>query len=240
MTISTSYTFTATAQGIIRMGLQLTGVLAAGQEPDAAQMIMGMDFLNIGIKALQNEGIELEVLERTTTTLVSGQASYTLAADTLDVDPRGAYVSNGNVDLPMLPISRAAYMALSQKQTQSQPTQFYVEKGTINQDVTVFLYPVPDSTWNNFTVARVRLLRDATTVGDNLDFPAKYMRTLAYMVGADLAMHYGLAEKAEALRKRYEGKDGDGGEKAKALGDDQEHGPVSFRPSYGIRFGGRY
>lgn len=237
MTISSSYNFTATAQGIIRMGLQLVGVLQAGTEPDAGQMVMGMDFLNIGVKALQNEGIELEVVERTTTILTAGTASYTLAADTIDVDPRGAYVTNASgVDLTMLPMSRAEYMALSQKTTQGQPTQFYVEKGTSANTVTVYLYLVPDSTWNTFTVARIRLLRDATTLDDTLDFPSRYMKTLSYMVGADFALHYGLAEKHEQLRRVYEGKDGDGGEKAKAINNDQEHGPVSFRPSYGIRF----
>jgi len=234
MTISSSYSFTASSQSIIRMGLQFVGVLTAGSEPDAGQMTMGLDLLNVGIKALQNEGIELEAMERVTTALVAGQAPYTLAADTLDVDPRGAYASNGSVDLQMLPISRAQYMILSQKSTQSQPTQFYVEKGTINQSVTVYLYPVPDSTWTSFTVARVRLLRDATTLSDTLDFPAKYMRTLAYMVGADFALHYGLGAKQDALRGLYET------EKRRAIGDDQEHGPVVFRPSYGIRFGGRY
>lgn len=229
MTISANYSFTATAQGVIRMGLQLVGVLQAGSEPDAGQMAIGMDFLNIGIKSLQNEGIELECVERLTTALVNGQASYTLPADTLDVDARGAYVSNSTTDLPMLPMARAEYMAISLKTVQSQPTQFYVEKGTSAQDVTVFLYPVPDGNWATFTVARVRLLRDATALSDTLDFPAKYMKSLAYMVGADLALHYGLAPKHDTLRKLFEL------EKGRAIGDDQEHGPVVFRPSYGIR-----
>lgn len=232
MTISSNYSFTASAQSILRMGLQMVGVLSAGQEPDAAQMTMGMDFLNIGIKGLQVEGIELEAMERFTTPLIAAQASYLLPADTQDIDPRGAYVSNtAGVDLPMLPISAAQYMALSLKTTQSQPTEFYVERGTSAQDITVYLYPVPDGNWSTMTLRRYRLLRDATALSDNLDFPSIYMKTLAYMVAADFALHYGIPGKADQMRQLYET------EKTRVIDNDQERGPVRFMPSYGIRFG---
>ena len=233
MTISSSYTFTSTGQDIIRMALQLVGVLEAGTQPDAGQMALGMDFLNIGIKDLQNDGIELEVTERVTTALVTGTQSYVLAADTLDVDTRGAYVTGNGVNLPMIPMARAQFMELSLPMIQSQPTQFYVERGTSAQNVTVFLYPVPDGNWTTFTVCRIRLLRDVTTVGDTLDFPAKYMKTLAYMVGADFALHYGKGEKHGMLRGLL------GSTKERAIDDDQEKGPIKFVPSYGISFRGR-
>lgn len=229
MSISPDYSFTASAQSIIRMGLQFVGVLQAGTEPDAGQMAIGMDFLNIGIKSLQNEGVELEAQERTTTTIVNGQQSYILAADTQDVDPRGAYVTGNGTNLPMIPMARAQFMALSLPTVQSQPTQFYVERGTSAQDVTVFLYPVPDGNWQSFTVGRVRLLRDAGTLSNTLDFPSAYMKTLAYMVGADLALHYGFAAKHDSIRRLFEL------EKGRAIGNDQEKGPVTFVPSYGIK-----
>lgn len=227
MTTSANAAFDLSRDQIIRVAFQLVGVLEAGKDPDANQTAMASDLLNMGLKALQNDGIILRTVERTTTTLVAGTAQYSLASDTLDVDDRSVYVTSGTTDLRIEPISRGEYMELSNKATQGQPTQFYIERGVA---VSMFLYPTPDASWATITYPRVRLLRDMDTGAVTADLPSKYLKYVAYMLASDLALHHGLLPKYQALRTEA------ATEKERAVSDDTERGPVSFRPSYGLRF----
>jgi hypothetical protein len=191
---------------------------------------MASDLLNVNLKALQNKGIILRALEQSTTTLVIGQAKYTLAADTLDIDANSVYVTSGTVDLRLTPISRGQYMELSLKAVQGQPTQFYVEKGT---SLSVYLYPVPDGSWTSVTFPRVRLLRDMDSGGVTEDLPSKYLKSVIYTLASDLALHHGLLPRYQILRGTAESETED------AVMDDTERGPIRFVPHYGRNFGRR-
>lgn len=231
MTTSTSASFDLTRDGIIRTSYQLVGVLEAGKQPDAGQLAMASDFLNLGLKALQNDGIILRTLEQATTTLTAGVAKYTLAADTLDVDDRSFYATTGTTDLRLEQISRGQYMELSLKAITGQPTKFYVEK---TETVAFYLYPTPDANWTSVTYPRVRLLKDMDTGGVTADLPSKYLKYVTYMLAADLALHHGLLPRYQLLKQTSEE------EKVRAVNDDTERGPVRFRASYGINFGRRW
>lgn len=235
MTTSANSSFDLSRDQIIRSAYQLVGVLEAGKRPDANQLEMASDFLNMGLKALQNDGIILRTLEQSTTTLVAGQAQYTLAADTLDVDDRSFYVTSGTglarTDLALKQISRGMYMELSLKAIQGQPTQFYVEK---TDTVSVYLYPTPDANWTSVTYPRVRLLRDMDTGAVTTDLPSKYLMYVTYMLAATLALHHGLLPRQQILMGQAQM------EKQRCLNDDTERGPVAFRPSYGLNFGRRW
>lgn len=231
MTTSANAAFDLSRDQIIRTAFQLVGVVAAGTEPDANQVAMASDLLDLSLKALQNDGIILRTLEQSTTTLVAGQAKYTLASDTLDVDDRSVYVTSGTTDLRLESISRGQYMELSSKTVQGQPTQFYVEK---TSTVSVYLYPTPDSSWTSVTFPRVRLLRDMDTGGVTADLPSKYLRSVVYTLAADLALHHGLLPKYQMLLEQA------GVETVRAEQDDTERGPIRFTARYGINFGRRF
>lgn len=235
MTTSANASFDLSRDQIIRVAYQLVGVLEAGKRPDANQLEMASDLLNMGLKALQNDGIILRTLEQATTTLVAGTAQYTLASDTLDVDDRSFYVTSGSgvnrTDLRLSQISRGQYMELSLKAIQGQPTQFYVEK---TDTVSFYLYPTPDANWTSVTYPRVRLLRDMDTGSVTADLPSKYLNYVTYMLAASLALHHGLLPRQQLLAAQAQA------EKVRALNDDTERGPVSFRPDYGLRFGRRW
>lgn len=231
MTTSANASFDLSRDQIIRVAYQLVGVLEAGKNPDANQLAMASDLLNMGLKALQNDGIILRALEQATTTLVAGTAKYTLASDTLDIDDRSFYVTTGTTDLKLQQISRGQYMELTAKDIQGQPTQFYVEKA---ETVSFYLYPTPDSGWTSVTYPRVRLLKDMDTGAVTTDLPSKYLKYVTYMLAADLSLHHGLLPRYQLMQETAQA------EKTRALNDDTERGPVSFRPIYGLRFGGRY
>lgn len=232
MTISANYTFDLTRDSIIRVAYQLVGVLEAGREPDVNQVTLATDLMGLELDAFQSEGVSLRHLERTTTTLTAGTAQYTLAADTLDVDPGTIYVTDrSGGDLPVELIPRHRYMAIVTKTTQGQPTQMYVEKG---QTFSFFLYPVPDSSWTSITYPRIRLRRDMDSGSVTADVARKYLKALAFLLAADLAFHHGLLEKEGALRARGEAALG------KAEADDTERGNTRFVPDVGIQFWSRH
>lgn len=235
MTVSANASFDLSRDAIIRSAYQLCGVVPAGQQPDGNQIAMASDFLNMGLKALQSDGIILRTIERTTTTLTAGTAQYTCASDTLDVDDRTVYVTSGTgtatTDLRLEPISRGMYMELSLKAVQGQPTQIYVEKGAA---VSFFLYPTPDANWASVTYPRVRLLRDMDTGTVTPDLPSKYLKYVTYMLATDLALHHGLLPRHGVLAEQA------AMEKERAVQDDTERGPVRFIATGGRRFRGRF
>lgn len=234
MAVSPNASFDMSRDSIIRVAFQLVGVVAAGTQPDANQIAMASDLLNMGLKSLQNDGIILRTIDRTTTTLVGGTAQYTCASDTLDIDDRSVYVTTGTTgttqetDLALRPISRGMYMELSLKAVQGQPTQIYVEKGAA---VSFFLYPTPDANWTSVTYPRVRLLRDMDTGSVTPDLPSKYLKYVTYMLAADLALHHGLMPKYQALAVTA------ADEKNRATNDDTERGPIRFVVGGGRRWG---
>lgn len=230
MTTSLNASFDLNRDSIIRVAYQLVGVLGAGKQPDANQIEMASDFLNLALKALQNDGIILRTLEQETIALISGTAKYTLASDTLDVDDRSVYVTSGTTDLRLEQISRGMYMELSLKGALGQPTQFYVEK---TDTVSIFLYPTPDGNWPTLTLPRVRLLRDMDTGAVTADLPSKYGQYVAYTLAASLALHHGLLPRYGVLRGFADA------EKERAVQDDTERGPIRFVPSYGRHFNRR-
>ncbi len=221
MTISANSSWDLGGDGICTLAYQL--VLGAEVQVSANQLSMGRTLLNMTCKALQNEGVELRTRERYTQTLTAGTAEYSTPSDTLDVLSPGAFVSSSDgVDLPLETRSMADYMALTVKTTQSQPTQMYVERGTVDGDVTITLYPVPDSNWASITYPRVRLLRDFDAGDVTGDFPTKYIKALTYGVATDIAESAGLAEKVKRMRQAFEL------EKSRAILDDGEKGPSRF------------
>lgn len=225
MAISSNAVFDLQRDQIIATAYKLCGV----SDPEAAQVSLGSDLLNVGLKALQNEGIVLRTVERYTQTLTSGTAQYTAPTDTLDIDsPAYVTLSATTTDYVLTQISRDDYMEISDKTTSGSPTSIYVEKGS--SGIVFRLYPTPDTTVTSITYARIRLLRDADTGTVTMDLPSKYLKTLIYMLATELSLHLGMLDRYELLESKYRY------EKDLAVSDDVERGPIRFIPRYGRRF----
>lgn len=227
MTVSANAVFDLQRDAIIKLALQLCGVLEAGGSPDAGMIELGGNLLNVGLRALQNEGILLQSVGRYTQTLTSGTATYTAPADTLDVNGVAYVTSSSGNDLMLTTIPKDRYMEISDKTTGGQPTEIYVEKGSLG--VQFLLYPVPDANWTNITYTRIRLLRDLDTGSVTPDLPSKYLRTLTFMLATDLSLHLGSLDKYQALRTEYTEA------KKDALNADGEKGSVRFVVETGRR-----
>jgi len=226
MAISTSYAWNPSRDEIIRSALRLVGEIPFGDEPTADQALGASDMLGGILKALRNSGVVLNTIERTTQTTTSGTASYTPAADTVDVNfPAYITPSSGSTTTQLVQMSRDEYMEISDKTTTGVPLRMYVEKGST---LTLTLWPVPDSTTTSFTYARERLLRDADSGTVTMDLPSRWVQYLEFELAHKLALHYNRSmERVGYLKKLALN------ERAEAQGADNEGGEVSFVPSWG-------
>jgi hypothetical protein len=98
-------------------------------------------------------------------------------------------------------ISRAEYLHVPNKNTQSRPAQYYVERTAVPK---LYLYPAPDDaqtyTFRYYTIRRIQNAGDATNTAD-VDF-----RFLPCLV-AGLAYHLALKrapERMQVLKALYE------------------------------------
>jgi hypothetical protein len=222
MTISSSYSYNLTRDQIIEEALDLSGILGDGQLPTPTMYARGTRTLNIGLKSLQNDGIIITTVERTTATLTAGTGVYTTAADTLDVLGE-AFIRNtpSGADTMVRKMSRAEYQALTSKSAQGRPVAMYIERGMAA--VTINLWPLPDSDSNVLGYSRMRFLRDMDSGGATPDLPSRWLKTLVFMVAHGLALKYGrdMTECREFERQFQEAK-------AMALGEASEHGDIQF------------
>jgi len=221
LTISANSSFDPQAQSVIATALRLCQVLNAAIRPDADQLALGMTLLDLGLKALQNDGIFLRTVDRTTVQASAISAAGVVATDSDTLDVENLYYTDtaGN-DVPISFIPRKRYMELSNKATVGPPSQAYIDKS--EGAVTINLNPIGDSTVVSLTYAKVRRFRDVDTAGVTLDIPSKWQRAVTYMLAADFALHYGRIDRADSLRATYEG------ERMRAMNDETERGDVRF------------
>jgi len=132
--------------------------------------------------------------------LTQGVATYSLPAETLMVTD--AYVRTGSgqqtVDRMIFPISRTEYAAITNKQSQATPNQFWFDR-LISPTIT--FYQVPDGN-GPYTVYyyRVRQIQDATLPnGYNVEIPFVWLDALASGLAYRLSRIY--APQLEQQRK---------------------------------------
>jgi hypothetical protein len=232
MTTSNNYSFDLSTQSIIRVAYQRIGVLAAGLEPDSNQYSLGRDFLQVALLALQNKGIQLRSVLRTTDPLVTGTKQYFAASNVIDIDERTPYVSNSSgVNLPLTKVSRGQYMALSNPDSLGPPSQIYVEKGA---SLSYFLYPTPDDQYTTITYPAIVLQPDMTAADNTTGLPTNYLETVILKLAEGLCDHHGLSDRKRQIKEDL------GESQEDAVNNDTERGPVRFFVQPGVRFPRRF
>jgi len=150
-----------------------------------------------------SRGLNLWTIEQRSLVLVAGTSVYDLPVDTVNVLSAVIRTGTGQQqqDVIIDRISRAEYLHVPNKNTQSRPAQFYVERTAVPK---LFVYPAPDAvqtyTFRYYTIRRIQDAGDATNTAD-VDF-----RFLPCLV-AGLAYHLALKrapERMQVLKALYE------------------------------------
>jgi hypothetical protein len=188
MATSGTYTFNpslgeATIYAYNLIGLRATSLLQEHME--AARMAS-----NMLCARWANQGINLWKVDLITTTLVSGQATYPVQANTVMI--LDAYVTTDqtgdNIDRIILPVSRTEYASYPNKEQQGFPTVFWFDR-LLSPTVTLWPVPYVENGPTTLSYYRVTQMQDSVlSNGTTVDIPYLWMEAFAYALAQRLAM----------------------------------------------------
>ena len=167
MALSGTSTFTLTVNDVIQEAYdRIGGDPILGYDVRSARRSM-----NIMFSDWANRGYNQWTVEYKTLAVTTGTTEYTLDYDTVDIINANIQISNGS-EYAMTALGLNDYAAISNKTTQSRPTQYYLQR--LNTPV-LKIYPAPDQNYT-LTYYRMRKIEDITAstvsgVEQNIDVP---------------------------------------------------------------------
>lgn len=225
MTISTNDSWELNRQQIIDLALADVGAIGPGGTPSDLQRAHAASRLNLVATSLEADGAPLWRTSRKEQTLTASTASYTLDASVLDIEAPANYRESAAATerSQVLPMTREAYMAISDRTVEGTPAAYYLEK--LLAAAVMYLYPVPDTTDAILEYAAVLRGRDFDSGAVTADFPRRWLRCLVLGLDLDLSATYSVpAERVAFFAAAFEA------EKAKVLNDDVQRGPIQIVP----------
>ncbi|MDX2253291.1 MAG: hypothetical protein NW202_13480 [Nitrospira sp.] len=180
MTANTTRTRELNIEVIVYLAGRTAGLLNSQQRPGTQAYSLlaadAMDYLELEVDALAVEGIMARHTDILSVTMVDGQATYSLASDTIEVFGYAMFV-DGDVRTAVSPVLREAYHMLPDQSASGQPMLYYVDK---QQTIQVKLWPVPASAEDGKTIEFQRHYlsgdnNDASKTPDLERYWAKYL-----------------------------------------------------------------
>ena len=179
MTTSGTYTYNPSIGETILYAFNLCQVRStsiAQEHLNSARQAM-----NMMLSRWSNMGVNLWKVDTETITLVEGQSTYPVPADTVMILDMYARTPSGttNTDRIMMPVSRSEYASYPNKLQQGFPTVFWFDR-LISPTVTV--WPVPDGSGSPTTITyyRVTQVQDANLPGgETIDVPYRWLDAFA-------------------------------------------------------------
>ena len=146
--------------------------------------------LNLLLQDWSNKQINLWKLVYTSQALIQGQSSYTLASDILDVTD--VMLRRNNIDTTMHRLSRSEYQRRPNKNTQSRPSQYWVERLAIP---VLHVYPAPENSTDTVQFYAMERIEDVGNSTNTLDIPSRF----APAVISGLAYHLALKKAPDRV-----------------------------------------
>ena len=187
MATSGTYTFNPSLGEMTLYAYNLIGVrnTAVLQEHmEAARMAT-----NMMLSRWANQGVNLWAVDLITTPLVTGQATYNVASNTVVI--LDAYVQNddsgANIDRIILPVSRTEYASYPNKEQKGFPTVFWFDR-LLSPTVTLWPVPNTDNGPQSLKYYRVRQIQDSNLQnGQQVEIPYLWLEAFAYGLAQRLA-----------------------------------------------------
>jgi len=142
--------------------------------------------LNIMFQEWANRGLHYWEVANNNITLVADQATYTMFRSTGDGtsdatavygvdDVLEASYRNSNVDTPLTKINRSSYQALSNKTSEGQPTQYFVQRFIDKVTITLYLTPGSSEAGNTINYYYVKRIQDVGDYTNATDVPYRFV-----------------------------------------------------------------
>ena len=146
--------------------------------------------LNIMFQEWANRGLHYWEVANNNITLVADQATYTMFRSTGDGtsdatavygvdDVLEASFRNSNVDTPLTKINRSSYQALSNKTSEGQPTQYFVQRFIDKVTITLYLTPGSTEAGNTINYYYVKRIQDVGDYTNATDVPYRFVPCMA-------------------------------------------------------------
>ena len=203
-----------TTSGTTAFNLDLVELVEEAFERCGSELRTGYDLktarrsLNLLFADWANRGVNMWTFEQGSITLIPGQATYTLPADTVDLLEHVIRTGAGNAatqaDLTITRISVSTYATIPNKLTQARPIQVNIQR--LQPAPTITLWTVPDASQTyTFVYWRMKRIDDA---GDGTNTMAVPFRFIPCMV-AGLAYYLALKlpnamDRLMVLKQQYD------------------------------------
>jgi len=147
---------------------------------------------NLMLARWSNQGVNLWAVDNVTVSLVTGQSTYNVDADTVMVlDAYMRQTTGGvNTDRIIMPVSRTEYASYPNKAQEGFPTVYWFDRLIAP---TITLWPVPNITSGpqQLQYYRVRRLQDADMAGgQQVEVPYLWLEAFAYGLASRLAQQW--------------------------------------------------
>lgn len=202
MAISSNYSFNMDLHGVVKNAMQKAGILGADERPDASEVAMGGEWLNLLLKNWQAGARHVRYTERRSATLVNGQPTVSLDPDTVDVEfPCNVTLATSGTYTTVERMTLDEYMHLSDPHQTGIPSRMLIER---KEAITGTLWPVPDTSLaTTLNYVKVRLVRDADP-GTNPDVHQRALLACVLGLAVEFAEWAGKGDtKIARLESRY-------------------------------------
>jgi hypothetical protein len=190
---------TTTAQALIRDALLLIGAIDQTQQPNGIEATDAFRRLNEMVDSWSTQRLTMRLVQRATAGLVNGQSTYTIGTGGDFNIPRPTIVDNctlslGNTtpatEIPLSPLTDAAYQGISQKTLESGQPNFWYFEATM-PEASIFVWPVPTDEANTLVIYYPEPLAQFATLATSYVLPPGYARALRTNLAVMLAPEYG-------------------------------------------------
>jgi hypothetical protein len=220
-----------TTSGVANFDLQFDDLIAEAYERCGIEVRAGYDMktalrsLNLIFAEWANRGLNLWTIEQRQQVLTTGVNTYNLPDDTVNALSAVIRTGSGSTqqDITIDRISRAEYLHLPNKNTQSRPAQYYVQRSV---PTTLYLYPTPDPTTTyTFVYYAIRRIDNAGTYLNTADIVFRFLPALVAALSYYLALKKA-PERVVMLKQFYEE------EFARAAMEDRDTASVFLIPTF--------
>ncbi|MES3054904.1 hypothetical protein O6V14_04610 [Sphingomonas faeni] len=188
MTTSGSIASTLLASEVIKSSMQELGVLAAGENPTAEDLALGLRSLNFLLKSWAARGLTSWRDQDGTLAVPAGAREIALDPYCIDVT-EARVVQATNYERPLQRWEMAQYRQLPNKATPGFPTSYAVQKTATG--IALLLWPVP-SVSTTILYSFTRIIEDVTDGDQTLDLPQEWLEAVYVALAARLAQPLGV------------------------------------------------
>ncbi len=206
MAFNSTSNLTLTATDIITEALEILGVLEEGETPGTDQNTSSLRSLNNIIKTWSAD-TQIFAQDEYTLDLTASTGQYSLGTANVGHVPNkilNAVLINSSTseEIPITEITQGEYYALTDKTSESRPTQWYQKRTPAAVNMDLYLWPLPSDTTYDLKMWIQYPLRDVDAVTDDVWFTQEWFLPLSFELAYVLSYKYGVPLQERLYIKR--------------------------------------